>query len=172
MFGYLGPKAEDIKTSTILEMICLILGQGQSSRLNQNLIEKVENPIFNIISTDYYQFRDGGNIFIQANFKPDEKDNAINQIKTELRKLYNEGITERELKKAKKKLKAGFAENSETVSDIAETIGFYMTVCDNLECVEEYLKVIEMITIQDIKETAEKYLNAENAVISVLMPEK
>ena len=35
MFGYLGPKATDIKTSTILEMLCLIIGQGQSSRLYQ-----------------------------------------------------------------------------------------------------------------------------------------
>ncbi len=172
MFGYLGPKADKLKETTILEMICLILGEGQSSRLNQNLIEKVKNPIYNIISTDYYQFRDGGNIFVQANFKPEEKDKAINGIKEEIKKIYTEGISERELQKAKKKLKAAFAENSETVSDIGETIGFYMTVCDNLKCVEEYLKVIDTITTEDIKETAKQYINADNAVISVLMPEK
>ena len=171
MFAYIGAKAIDIKTSTILEMICLLLGQGQSSRLYQELIEKAQEPVFNIVSTDYYHFKDGGNIFVQANFRPELKDKAINQIKQEIEKFYNDGITERELNKAKKKLKAGFAENSETVSDIAETIGFYMTVCDKLECVEEYINTIDTITLEDIKETAKNFLAVENAVISVLMPQ-
>ena len=171
MFSYLGSPAADIKTSTILEMIALILGQGQSSRLYQELIEKPSQPVFNVISTDYYHFRDGGNLFIQANFKPEEKENAINLIKNEIEKLINEGISEKELKKAKKKLKAGFAENSETVSDIGETIGFYMTVCNNLECVEEYIEVIDKITAEDIKNTAKEYIAINHAVISVLMPE-
>lgn len=171
MFGYLGSCAVDIKTSTILEMISLILGQGQSSRLYQELIEKAKTPVFNVISTDYYHFKDGGNFFIQANFKPECKDDAINFIQDEVNKICNSGVTENELKKAKKKLKAGFAENSETVSDIAETIGFYMTVCNKLECVEEYVNVIDKITLDDIKTTAKEYLDINKAVISVLMPE-
>ncbi len=171
MFGYLGPKADDIKTSTILEMIALILGQGQSSRLYQELIEKPVKPIFNVVSTDYYHFKDGGNFFIQANFKPEEKDNSIKLIKDEINKLISQGITDKELKKAKKKLKAGFAENSETVSDIAENIGFYMTVTDKLEHVEEYIKVIDEITSSDILNSAKEYLDINKAAISVLMPE-
>ncbi|MBE7705025.1 MAG: insulinase family protein [Cyanobacteria bacterium SIG29] len=171
MFGYLGAKAIDIKTSTILEMICLILGQGQSSRLYQTLIEKVDDPIFNIVSSDYYHFKDGGNVFINANFKPEQKEQAINLIKEELNKICTEEITDSELKKAKKKLKSSFAENSETVSDIAETIGFYMTVCENLECVEEYTNIIDTITKEDIQTVAQKYINPNNATISVLLPE-
>ena len=171
MFGYLGPVAVDIKTSTILEMICLILGQGQSSRLYQELIEKASDAVFYIVSSDYYHFRDGGNFFIQANFKPENKDIAIEQIKNQVEKLCAEGITEKELKKAKKKLKAGFAENSETVSDIGENIGFYMTVCDNLEYIEEYINIIDTITMEDIKNVAQQYLNINHATISILMPE-
>ncbi len=171
MLGWLAPEASDIKTNTILEMTALILGQGQSSRLYQELVEKAKNPLFNVVSTDYYQFRDGGNFFIQANFKPDKKDEAVELIKNQIKKLITGGISENELKKAKKKLKAGFAENSETVSDIAETIGFYMTVCNDLNCVEEYVKVIDEITAEDIKNTAAEYLNLNKAVISLLLPE-
>ena len=171
MLGCLGPVATDIKEATVMEMISLLLGQGQSSRLYQELIEKSKHPIFNLVSSDYYHFRDGGNLFIQANFKPDYKDEAINLIKEQITKFINEGITEKELKKAKKKLKAGFAENSETVSDIAETIGFYMTVCNKLEYVEEYNNVIDTITIDDVKSVANKYIKLENSVIAVLMPE-
>lgn len=172
MFGYLGALAADVKTSTILEMICLLLGQGQSSRLYQKLVEQAKDPIFNVVSTDYYHFKDGGNFFVQANFKPEAKNEAINMIKKEIEEFYTNGISERELNKAKKKLKAGFAENSETVSDIAETIGFYMTVCNNLNCIEEYINIIDKITADDIQNTAKKYLNTDNAVIAVLMPEE
>lgn len=171
MFGYLGPLASDIKTSTVLEMAALILGQGQSSRLYQELIEKASKPVFNVVCTDFYQFRDGGNFFIQANFKPELKNEAIDLIKKQIIKICNEGISEKELKKAKKKLKAGFAENSETVSDIAETIGFYMTVCNKLECVEEYIKVLDEITLEDVKTVLNQYLDINKAVISVLMPD-
>ena len=92
-------------------------------------------------------------------------------IKEEINKICAEGITDSELKKAKKKLKAGFADNSETVSDIAETIGFYMTVCNDLNYVEEYKDVIDKITQEDIKSTAQKYLDINHATISILMPE-
>ena len=103
--------------------------------------------------------------------KPENKDIAIEQIKNQVEKLCAEGITEKELKKAKKKLKAGFAENSETVSDIGENIGFYMTVCDNLEYIEEYINIIDTITMEDIKNVAQQYLNINHATISILMPE-
>lgn len=172
MLGYLGVPACEVKTATMLEIICLILGQGQSSRLYQELIEKRPNSIFNVISTDYYHFRDGGNMFIQANFKSEAKDEAIKLITEQINKMCSDGITERELKKAKKKLKASFAESSETVSDIAENIGFYMTVCGKLECVEEYINAIEDITLEEVNACIKKYLDIKHAVIATLMPEK
>ena len=172
MFGYLGASAKDIKTSLVMEILAFLLGQGQSSRLYQALIEKLEKPIFNIVSTDYYHFKDGGNFMIEANFKPEEKDEAIKLIKEQINDLLQNGITEQELKKAKKKLKVGFAVNSETVSEIAETIGFYMTSCENLEAVNDYVRLLDELTLEDVKTVAQKYLDLNKAVISVLMPEE
>ena len=172
MFGYIGAKASNIRTSVIIEMICTILGDGISSRLYQELIEKEPEQIFNAVNAYYYTLKDGGNIFIQANFKPELKDIAINKIKEQLNKFYNEGIDENELKKAKKKLKAFFASNSESVSDIADTIGEYMTVYGDLSYVEEYINTIDKITKEEIQATAKEFLNTDNAVISVLMPEE
>lgn len=170
MFGYLGAVAVDIKNNIILDMLAIILGEGQSSRLYQELIEKSKEPIFNVVSSDCYQFRDGGNFFIQANFDPSKKDVAVEMIKNQIEKICNEKVTEKEFKKAVKKLKARFADSSETVSDIAETIGSYMTVCDGLTFVGEYLSILENITIDDVQEAAKKYLALNKATISVLMP--
>lgn len=171
MFGYLGPVACDLKNSTAIEMLAIILGDGTSSRLYQNLIEKQPEQIFNVINSEHYQFKDGDNFFIQANFKPEKKDLAIELIKNEIKNLQASLVSEDEFLKAKKKIKSQFAHNAETVSEIGETIGYYMTVCDDLKLVEDYLQILDEITIEYLQEAANKYLNIDNASISVLMPE-
>ncbi len=169
--GWLGPEACNVKENIGLEIINVITGEGQSSRMYQNLIEKAKDPVFNIVTTDFYNFKDGANFFVQANFKADKKDEALNLIKAEMQKILDGDITQQEFNKAKKKLKSRFAESSETVSDIAENIGYYMTVCNNLDLVEKYLKELDSYSIDDVKETVKKYLSLNNAVTAVLLPE-
>lgn len=169
--GWLGPVARDLKANIALEIINIVLGEGQSSRLYQNLIEKVAEPVFNVVATDFYNFKDGGNFFVQANYKADKKDEALELIKSELEKLLKGDMTEREFNKAKKKLKARFAESAETVSDIAENIGYYMTVCDDLDLVEQYSEALDSITMAEVNEAAQKYLALNHSVTTVLLPE-
>ena len=169
--GYLFPPADDVKASTIGDILSIVLGEGQSSRLYQNLIEKVDEPDFNIVSADYYSFKDGGNFFVQANFKPEKKEQVIEAIKSEIKKLYEEKISEDELKKAVKKLKSDLARTSETVSDIGETLGFYMTVCKKPEIILDYIDILTKITVDDVQEYAKKYLDLNKSVFAVLMPE-
>jgi len=171
MFGYLGPIAKDLKKTIALEMLSIILGDGSSSRLYQNLIEKQKEPIFNMINAEHYQFKDGDNFFIQANFRPEKKDLALELVKKELENLQTGFVLENEFLKTKKKIKSKFAYNAETVSEIGDTIGYYMTVCDDLSLVEDYLEMLEEITIEDLQKTAQEYLNLDNATISVLLPE-
>jgi len=172
MFGWLGPKASELKDSICLDLISLIFGDGSSSRLQQNLIEKLPEKIFNIIGSEHYQFKDGNNFFIQANFSPEYKDRAIELVKKELGNLIDNRITEEELSKAKKRTKSRFAFAAETVSEIGETIGYYMTVCNDLKLIEDYLKYLEDITVEDLENVIKKYLSIDNAVISVLVPEE
>lgn len=171
MFGFLGALAKDLKNVIMLEMLAIILGEGTSSRLYVDLVENMDEQIFNMIDAECYTFRDGCNFFVQANFNPQYKEKAIKLVKTELEKLQT-GITEKELNKAKKKLKSRFACEVETVSDIGETIGYYMTVCDDLSIAENYLPICEEITCKDLEEAAKKYLDLNHAVISVLVPKK
>lgn len=171
MFGFLGPQACNLKNSIALEMLSIILGDGTSSRLYQNLIEKQKEQIFSMVNSEHYQFKDGDNFFIQANLKPEKKDLAVELVKQEITKLQSDLVLQNEFLKAKKKIKSQFACNAETVSEIGETIGYYMTVCDDLKLVEDYLKLLDEISIEYLQETAKKYLNISNACISVLMPE-
>lgn len=170
MIGFLGPKANQIKENIELDIISIILGESTSSRLYQNLIEKQPEPIFNLANAEHYQFKDGNNFFIQANFKPEKRDIALELVKKEIKGLLEDKISEEELAKAKKKIKSRFAFAAETVSEIGETIGYYMTVCEDLKLIEEYLNDLASITIEDLEQTIKKYLNLDNAVISLLEP--
>ena len=169
--GWLGPKASDLKNTIRLDLISIILGDGTSSRLYRNLIEKQPEPLFNMIDAEHYQFKDGNNFFIQANFKAEYKDKCLQLVKDELANLLNNRITQEELAKAKKKTKSKFAFAAETVSEIGETIGYYMTVCEDLKLVEDYLKNLEEITVEDLENTIREYIDLNHAVISVLLPE-
>jgi len=169
MFGFLGVPARDLKNLIALEMLSIILGEGTSSRLYVNLVENLDENIFNMIDAENYSFRDGSNFFIQANLNPEYKDKAVELIKSEIEKI-KDGITERELNKAKKKLKSRFACEAETVSEIGESIGYYMTVCDDLDLAEKYIPTCDEITADYLAETAKKYLDINNAAISILSP--
>lgn len=169
--GWLGPVAKEVKDNIGLEIINIVLGEGQSSRLYQNLIEQSKEPIFNVVATDYYSFKDGGNFFVQANFKADKKEEALKLIKDEIQKILNKDMTQKEFEKAKKKLKVRFAQGAETVSEIAESIGYYMTVCDDLDLAESYLNDLENYTLEEANKTAQKYLQLQNSVTTVLLPE-
>ena len=172
ILGWLGPKANQLKENIELDIIEIILGESTSSRLYQNLVEKQSEHIFNAVSADHYQFKDGNNFFVQANFKPEKKEIAIELVKNEILGLLENKISNDELAKAKKKIKSRFAYSAETVSEIGETIGYYMTVCEDLKLIEDYLKYLEEITIEDLECTIRKYLNLNNAVVSILEPEK
>ena len=47
-----------------------------------------------------------------------------------------------------------------------------MTVCGNLKLIEEYLADLDSITVEDLENTIKQYLDINNAVISVLLPEE
>ncbi len=171
IMGFHGPKATNLKESMAIDIISIILGEGKSSRLYQNLIEKPEQPVFNIVGTTQYDFKDGNAFFIQMNFKSENKDEALSIIKNQINELFDDKITELEFKKAKKKLKLIFAKESETVSEIGEAIGYYMTVCEDLSCCIKYIEILNNITVDDVYEIAKKYINFNKVSTSVLMPE-
>lgn len=171
LLGFHGPKPKELKHNICVDIISNILGEGKSSRMYQNLIEKQKEQVFNVIGTTQYEFKEGNIFLIQANFIPDKKDKALELIKEQINIVRENLISEQEMIKAKKRLKAGFAEESETVSDLGELIGHCMTVCGDISCHTNYLGVLETITPEDVKQAAQKYLDLNKVSISVLMPE-
>lgn len=169
MFGFLADIARNLKESIALDLISVILGEGKSSRFYRKFIETPVKPYFYQIDTCHYQYKDGDNFHIEANFDPKYKDEVLSEIALELENF--KSVSDEEIKKAKKRLRVNFAEGAETVSDISETIGHYMTVLEDVSLANEYLKTLENIDGAYILEVFNKYLTNDKCSISILMPE-
>lgn len=168
MIGALCDSAKNLKETIALDLISTILGDGKSSRLYSDLIEKVENPHYYQLESCHYQFKDGDNFMIEANFDADKKDIVIEEIKSQLKKLSN--ITEIELQKAKKRAKVNFAQESEMVSDIADAIGYWMSVVEDVSVANKYLETLDEIDCKYLEDISKKYLSPEKLSISLLLP--
>ena len=168
MMGALCDSAKNLKETIALDLISTILGDGKSSRLYSELIENSKNPHYYQLESCHYQFKDGDNFLIEANFDADKKDIVIEELKTQLDRLNS--IDETELKKAKKRAKVNFAQESEMVSDIADAIGYWMSVCEDITLANKYLDTLNEIDCKYLEEIAKKYLSKEKLSISLLLP--
>lgn len=168
MMGALCDSAKNLKETIALDLISTILGDGKSSRLSLELIEKPENPHYYQLESCHYQFKDGDNFFIEANFDADKKDIVVDEIKSQLQKLST--ITEIELSKAKKRARVNFAQESEMVSDIADAIGYWMTVVEDVSVANKYLETLNEIDCKYLEEISKKYLSPERLSTSLLLP--
>ena len=168
MMGALCDSAKNLKETIALDLISTILGDGKSSRLYSTLIEKVENPHYYQLESCHYQFKEGDNFLIEANFDVNKKDIVIEEIKAQLKGLST--ITETELNKAKKRAKVNFAQESEMVSDIADAIGYWSTVVEDIDMANKYLATLAEIDCKYLEDIANKYLNPEKLSVSLLLP--
>ncbi len=167
MMGALCDSAKNLKETIALDLLSTILGDGKSSRLYSNLVEKQKEPYYYQLESCHYQFRDGDNFFIEANFDLDKKDIVIDELKKELDNLST--IKEDELKKAKKRALVNFATDSEMVCDIADSIGYWVTVAGDITQAHNYLKTLDEIDCEYLQNIAKKYLKSSMVSTSLLL---
>ncbi len=167
--GFRGVPAKSIKENCALDLIGSILGDGASSRLYQNIKEK--QNLVTSISAGNYSLKDDSILFIDAELEPQNYVLAKKAIMNEIKRLSDGKVSDSELNKAKTQMAISRTYESESTEDIANSIGYSMTIGENIESYTKYIDNINKITTQDIQNIARKYLLDSRAAISALMPE-
>ncbi len=152
-----------------LQLIEKILIDGESSRLYRQLIEKKQ------VALHIFGGLDGkfgpGLFFIFAQVYPGKKLSDLEKILThEFNLLVNETITEKELEKAKNKIKAEYIVGQETVRSLADILCMYTTVYGNPNKFFEEIMIFNSITSEEIKSVAYKYFIQKNSSIIEIFP--
>jgi len=170
MIGFRGVPANNKKESYALDLAAEILGSGRSSRLYQEIKEK--NHLATSISAGHMSMKDDSIFYISAEFEPQNYEKLKASINEEIKKLRETPVSASELKKARTLLQRGFVYSNESTSNVANSIGYTMTIGENIEDYTKYIEGINKITAEDIQKVANKYLLDTRMAISTLLPEK
>jgi zinc protease len=171
ILGYHGPRPQDLESTIALDIASRVLGEGRSSRLYQAFIDGPDEPIFNTLSSGQSTFKLGNTLFIQGNLNTPDIAEALLEVKTEINQLVTtQPITQSEFDRSVKKMKAEFAETSETASGIADSIGESITVTGSLAYYTDYLSVLERITCEKVHHVVHQFLQPEKMYQASLIP--
>jgi len=152
-----------------LDVLAAILGQGKSSRLQQEL--RFRRGLVSSIYAYAYTPKDPGLFVIRGTLQPEAMQEGIEGIITELSRIQDAGVDEEELRKARTMVETDFTYDRETVQGEARTLGYFETAWGNATKEATYLQGLFRVGANDVKEVARRYLRPENLTVCLLVPE-
>ena len=143
-----------------MDVLSMILGRGNSSRLNMAMIE--EKRVALSVSASNYTPEDPGLFIISAIADKDNIDACKKTIIEEIDKIKNEGVTDKELETAKKTVLSDYIFSRETIEEQAKDLSENEIMTGDYNFSDSYIKGVEAVTKNDIKKAAARYLNNDN----------
>lgn len=156
--------------SYALDVLALIAGQGESSRLYRQVKDKA--GLVHTVYSSSYTPKDPGLLVTSAVLETEKATSAIKAILRELYILKSTPPSPDELEKAKLNIEADFVFQKETVQGQAQSLGYFETVVGNLDFEQHYVDRIRSLKSRDIQKVAEKYLRPENMTLALLIPDR
>jgi zinc protease len=169
MVGYRGPTARDPDT-LVLDVIQYALTKGEGSRLNRSLV--YEKQLAVSLMLDWSWRVDPGTVLLYTELKPDSDPKQVEEaLYAELAKVAAEGLTERELQKAKNNLRADHLRELATNSGRAHALGTYEALLGTWREGLTLPSAYAAVDNDRIKAVAAKYFAPERRSIVTLIPE-
>lgn len=154
-----------------LDLLGMILGQGETSRLYQ--VVKREKELVHTISSYAFTPIDPGIFLVDARLDAKKIDETIEEVLRQLHRLRAEPVSEEELHRARVNVESDFVYSKETMEGQGRRIGYYEADFGDPLYQETYLKGIASVTPQEIMDLARAYLRPENLTVSLLLgPDK
>ncbi len=151
-----------------LTLMAVILGGNMSSRLFISVRER--NGLGYYVHTSVDATTDTGYLVTQSGIKNDSLEKAISLVLSEYRDLKNKKITAKELKKAKDYLRGSMSLSLDATDAQASFYARQEVMNEKLMSPEEKMKMIDKISINDIKIVAEDIFKPEKLNLSVIGP--
>ncbi len=153
-----------------LELLNLILGQGESSRLNVAVVRREKAALGTGTFVSPGGSRNGPGVWVafgivNQGVSVEHMDTLIGQ---QLDSVRANGVTAEELEKAKNILRAGFIDNRETTLGKAEELHHYLLFHETLDEINSDLGRLLAVTSDDLKRVASKYLDPANLLLVIV----
>ena len=153
-----------------LYLLSVILGGNMSSRLFTAVREK--HGLAYYIKSDLGAFADIGELVIQAGLDKSRIKQAIALILSELKKIRDEGVTDKELASAKEFLKGKLVLGLEDSENVADWFGKQELLLKKILTPEEKIKKIFAVKKSDLSKAAKELIREEYLNLAVIGPFK
>lgn len=166
----LGVRAYDMSDPRkyALTLMSIILGGNMSSRLFISVRER--NGLGYYVHTSVDATTDTGYLVTQSGIKNDSLEKAVGLVLDEYRDLKNKKINPKELKKAKDYVRGSMALSLDATDSQASFYANQEVMNEELMSPEEKLKMIDKVTVHDIKKVAEDIFKNEKLNLAVIGP--
>ncbi len=148
--------------------LCLssVLGGGMSSRLFQSVREKrgLAYSVYSFISS----YKEGGVLYLYAGVNPKTVKNAYEVILEEINDFSKNGITLKELNRAKEQIKGSTALSSESTSSLMMSFGKRLLLSNEIFDVEKELKKLSALTLEEVNAVAKEKFNCLKMATSIV----
>ena len=164
--SYIGWKTPDIKHKDIpaLDVLSMILGQGDSSRLVHKL--RIEAPIVNSVGASLFTGRDPGFFAVSLGYNKENLQPALRGTLNALEEVLKGQISDDEIRKAIINLESESCYNVETVDGLSRKLGDAEFLMGDPKYFEKYLEEVSKVTAKDILRVARKYINSSALTIT------
>ncbi len=153
------------RDSPALDLLMNVLG-GRSGRLYRPLVE--EKKLALDVESWYWSLRYGGVIHLGATPRegadPGELEKALDAI---VRDVQENGVSARELQKAKNQVTADLVRTFKTNAGIAQQLGYFETIGTYRDFFD-YMKALETATGEELRRVATQYLRPAGKNVLVL----
>ncbi len=150
-----------------LDLLGVILGEGMSSRLFQELREK--QGIAYDVHSYVHHFLDSGAFIVYAGVEHSKTKGAIQSILEELGKL-REGVLEEELTKARELSKGRLLLRMEDSRAVTGWMGAQELLLSEVKSVNEVVAALEGITTEDLQRIARRLVVGDKLNLAVVGP--
>jgi len=155
-----------------LELLGMILGQGESSRLNVAVVRRAQAALASGALLNPSGPRRGPGVallfgIVNQGISPDRLDSLL---AAEVDSVRANGVTAEELTKAKNTVRTAFVGNRESTLSRAEELHHYLMFHDSIAEINTDLEKFIAVTPDDIRRVARTYLDPANVVTVVVRP--
>ncbi len=154
------------KDAPVMDVMAALLGQGESSRLYRRLVR--EENLAHTISAYTFTPMGPGLFEVSGTASPENLRQVLKEALVEIFRLKYEPVLPEELEKAKVMVAAGFVYSRETMQGEARKLGTFEMIAGDPLKAQAYYQAVKAVTIEDIREAAQKYFSPKAVVAGLL----
>jgi predicted Zn-dependent peptidase len=158
------------KRNMILKIVTTILGGGMSSRLFKRMRDELGMCYY--VRVGNHSLLDHGSFDISSGVTNSRTQEAVEVIVEELKRIRDEEIDPKELKKAKDIVLGRLATGLETSEDWADHYGLQELMHLDIETPKDIVKKVKAVTTKDISKVLKKIVVNDGLNLAIVGPHK